>query len=218
MPRWARGLTAARVCDVCGRPVWRFSGGHSQCVQKVTRAKIEAHWDEVRNAKASGALARIGATFFVFDAMRPIQPTAAERVELARLCWAYRRRVIHWSMPVPMVPVPLPYRLTHELVLYVHDRSRLTTWKQIVYPGTPNQVHQSIAELMKRVPWVLFGFSTEMRLAMSAGRCVETTRAIEARRLRAMADRPPVDSSIDEKAAAKLEAERVQEFMWRFRD
>ncbi len=205
-------------CGICGQPVPQCRDAHPQCLQKAVRDKIKDHWDEVRNAKANGALATIGATLFVFDAVRPLEPTHAERVELGRLCWAYRRRVRHWSMPYMWLLLPLPYRHTHELVMHAHDGVGLTTWKQVVFPGTKQQVHQSIAELMKRAPWALFGFAEEACLAMSVGRRVETTRAIEARRLRAMAEGVRVAHPVHEAAVASLEPERIRTFAGRTRD
>jgi hypothetical protein len=207
-----------RLCHVCGQPVPRFRDAHPKCLQTAARAKIQDHWDEVRDAKASGALATIGATIFVFDAVRPLQPTYGERIDLATLCWAYRRRVIHWSMPGLLSIIPVPYRHTHELVMCVHNGAGLTTWKQVVFPGTKLQVHQSIAELMRRAPWALYGFAIDTRLAMSVGRCVETTRAIESRRLSMIADEARVAAPVHEAAAAALEAERVQRIAGFLRD
>ena len=114
--------------------------------------------------------------------------------------------------------VPVPYRHTHELVLYSRDGAGLTSWKQLVFLGTKQQVHQSIAELMRRAPWALFGFGEEERLAMSVGQRVETTRAIEARRVRAMAEGMRLAYPIHDAAAGRLEAERIRVFPGRTRD
>ena len=80
--------------------------------------------------------------------------------------------------------VSIPSDLTQELVVDVLDGERRWHWSQLSIPGSKREVGQSIAGLTKRAPWALFGYMHEARDAMAAGRRLETTHEVEARRRR----------------------------------
>lgn len=201
------------ACRICGQPVPFYVRQHPACAQQAMRAQIKEHWDEVRAAKASGALTMVGVTMFVFDAVRSTEPTASKRVELGTLCWAYLRHVTSWTLPT-LIPV---YQI-HGLVMHTHDGGEFTSWKRTTYTGESYDVRKSLRELMKRAPWALFGFSEDARAAMAAPRRIETTREIDARRHAMRADAPYADAPRDERAAASREIERIHSFRIRGTD
>jgi len=197
----ARGL-----CAICGEPVPFYRDCHPACAQKAIRDELKRHWDLVKAEQASGAREVIGATIFAHGSVRPSRGHLTERVQLSTLCWVYHRQVTHWALLPPM-----PTHRVHKLVIHTHDGAALTTWKQVSFYGSKNEVEQSIGELMRRVPWILFGFGPDARAAMAPGRRRDTTREIEARRS-SMATPAPTNAPRDDAAAAALEFERVNAF------
>lgn len=186
---------------------------HPACARQVIRADLKHHWDQVRAEQASGEREVVGATIFVFDTVKASRGHATERLKLATLCWVYHRQITHWTMPIPV-----PCGRTHELVIHAHDGAELTSWKRVAFAASREEVRQSIAELMKRAPWALFGFAAEARAAMAPGQRLTTTREIEARRLRMASERGHEHDANGDAVASSLEIERVVSFGMRGRD
>jgi hypothetical protein len=200
------------ACSLCGQPVRFYLREHPSCVNRMIREQIKDHWEEVRAAKRSGKHAVVGVTTFVFDAVRSREPTASKRVALETLYWAYQRHVTLYALPF------VPYYGVDELVMHTHDGGSFTSWKRAAYSGDELDVQRSLRELMKRAPWALFGFSENVRAAMTTDRLVQTTREIDARRIRILADAAQVEMPQDMTDAASLAIERVRSFGIRGRD
>jgi hypothetical protein len=201
-----------KACSICGKGVPFYRDCHPACAQQVIRAEAKRHWDQVRAEQASGEREVIGATIFVFDCVKSSRGHGTERLKLATLCWVYHRQISHWTLPVPV-----PYGRTHEVVIHAHDAAGLTTWKQVAFAGSRDEVHQSIAALMKRAPWALYGFTPEARSGMSSINRTATTREIEARRHR-MGSEQALEDENRGGAAASLAFERIVSFGIRGRD
>ena len=161
--------------------------------------------------RESGAREVIGATTFVFDSVRASLGPDSGLVRVPTICWAYRRHTVHWIplASVSLVPIPVPMGFDNELVIYAHDDATLNTWKIVSFAGSKNDVQASIAELMKRVPWAMFGFTADARAAMAIGRRQETAQEMEARRMGVLNDASTTAPKSDIVTAAGLEIERL---------
>ncbi|MGH7648873.1 MAG: hypothetical protein ACREND_12200 [Gemmatimonadaceae bacterium] len=202
-----------KACSICGKGVPFYRDCHPACARQVIRAEAKRHWDQVRAEQASGEREVIGATIFVFDGVKASRGHGTERVKLSTLCWVYHRQISHWTLPVPV-----PYGHTHELVIHAHDGAELTTWKQVAFAGSREEVHQSIAALMKRAPWALYGFTVDARAAMAPGSRLATTREVEARRCRAAPASARHGEAPGGIGVASLDIERLVSFGVRGRD
>jgi len=159
------------TCKVCGRPAGFFSDCHPDCAQELVRARAERRRGQEAADWASGARQVIGAIIFIHDSVTASRGHNDEVVPLAAVLWVYHRQVTRWYGIIP-------FMRTHELVLESRDGRQLSCF------GPREEVEQALAEMRKRAPWAVYGYTREARAAMAKGSRVETARAIEARRLR----------------------------------
>ena len=127
------------------------------------RAEIERFRAREKAEFESGARQSIGATVFSFDTVKAAFGHETRHVRVGAICWVYRRQITHW-LQFP----PLPVFRSHHLVIHAAQADGLT-WEHVSFTGSKREVHQSIVELMKRVPWALFGYYARSARGHGAG-------------------------------------------------
>jgi len=154
---------------VCGRPAGFFSDCHPDCAQQRVRAAAERRRAQEASDWASGARQEIGASVFIHDSVTALRGHVDTVVPLAAVLWVYHKQVNYWYAIIP-------FFRTHELVIESCDGNQLSCF------GDKEEVQQAFAEMKKRAPWALYGYTREARAAMAKARRPETAKAIEARR------------------------------------
>ena len=159
------------TCKVCGERTPFFSDCHPECAQQAARAEGEQLWAQRAADWETGTRQVIGAAMFLGDAMAASRGHSGAVVPLVDVVWVYHRRVRHWAWLIPLW-------WTHELIIRGRDGVELTCC------GSKDEVLQSIAELTRRVPWAMFGYTPLVRAAMAPAELPRTLEWIDATRRR----------------------------------